>query len=233
MARTSEIPSINRPLYLIVKFILWIVFFRIMSRVKVSGIENVPKEGGVLLYTNHLSAMDIPVLFISIPRFLYVFAAEKYREHWWGTIMSIAGAIFIKRGEVDRKALGVGLEALKQDQLLVIAIEGTRSLTAELQEGKGGAAYLANRADVPAIPVAMTGTQDMLSSAKKFKRAQVTVHFGEPIHLPPGRARTEQLDQYTDDLMVELASMLPEAYRGVYSDHPEVREPVPLPTGGY
>lgn len=219
MASKPEIPSINKPLYLIVKFVLWIAFFGIMSRVKVTGHDNIPKEGGVLLATNHLSAMDIPVLFIAIPRYLYVFAAEKYKDHWWGSIMSIAGAIFIKRGEVDRKALGTGLETLKQDQLLVIAIEGTRSKDAKLQEGKQGAAYLANRASVPVIPVALTGTQDMLPFFKKLKRAKVTVHFGEPIMLPKGRAKTDQLDAYTDDLMVALAGYLPPAYRGVYAQH--------------
>ncbi len=224
MARTSELPTINKPLYNLVKFILWIVFFGIMSRVEVTGKENMPNEGGIIVYTNHLSAMDVPVLFIAMPRYLYVFAAEKYRDHWWGSIMRIAGTIFIKRGEVDRQGLSIGLEVLKQDKPLMIAIEGTRSQDAQLQEGKSGVAYLANRANVAVLPVALTGTQNMLPMAKKLKRARVSVTFGEPISLPSGRAKSDQLNVYTDDLMVALARLLPASYHGVYAQHPKLTQ---------
>jgi len=223
MSEINLYPKINKALYRVVHAFLSVLIRVFIATVRVKGIENVPKQGGMLLATNHLSAMDIPILFITIPRYLYVYAADKYEKHWWGAIMRVAGAIFIDRENIDRAALKAGQAVLDDGHLLTLAIEGTRSKDGQLQAGKSGVAYLATRSNVPVITVSLSGTESMLSNIKRLKRSKIGVHFSEAITFPEGRARSEQLDAYTDQIMLELARNLPEEYRGVYADRPELR----------
>ena len=123
---------------------------------------------------------------------------------------------------MDRTALRKAGAVLEDEHLLIFAIEGTRSTTKSLQEGKTGVAYFATRTGATLVPAAVWGTENAFSSLKRFKRAEINLRFGEAFRLPEGRARSEDLELYTDDLMVRLAQMLPESYRGVYRDHPRI-----------
>ncbi len=197
----------------------------LLARVHIVGQENIPAEGAVLIVSNHLHHLDSPVIGISLPRRTYVLAAEKYENHFpFGLILRTAGAIFIRRGEVDRVALRKAMNVLEDEYCLAVAVEGTRSKTGALAEGKTGAAYLATRLNVPLVPVVVWGTEEVIPSCLHLGRADVHVRFGEPFHLPEGRARSEQLKEYTEDIMLTLASMLPEQYRGVYQDHPQLTQ---------
>jgi 1-acyl-sn-glycerol-3-phosphate acyltransferase len=197
------------------------IAFRVVSRLNIEGAENVPRKGACLLVSNHLTALDPPLIYVSTSRWLQGLGALKYKNHpVMGPFMRVAGTVFIKRGEVDRKALTMALNVLGEGRALLVSVEGTRSLTGGLVEGKIGAAYLATRANVPVIPVVTWGAEEISRSAQRFKRIDVYVRFGEPFRLPEGKARTEQLTDYTDDIMTTLASMLPGAYRGIYADHP-------------
>jgi 1-acyl-sn-glycerol-3-phosphate acyltransferase len=110
----------------------------------------------------------------------------------------------------------------------VIAPEGTRSPTGALISGKAGAGYLASKSGLPVVPVAAVGTEDKLVMAelKHFKRMQIHVRVGKPFQLPTlsGRNREAGLQGATDEIMCQIAVLLPESYRGVYKDHPRVQE---------
>jgi len=99
-----------------------------------------------------------------------------------------------------------------------MAIEGTRSRTGGLQAGKSGSLFLASRTHVPVIPCAIWGTEKIVSNLKHLRRSEVHVRMGQPFHLPEGRANTEQLEEYTDQVMLKIAAMLPPQYRGVYTE---------------
>jgi len=80
------------------------------------------------------------------------------------------------------------------------------------------------------VPVVLWGTENVSAAWKTFSRADVHVKFGTPFRLPEGRARTAKLDEYTDEIMTTLAAMLPDAYRGVYKDHPLLAKKLMLQT---
>lgn len=199
-----------------------------VRRLTVEGLENIPKEGRLIVVLNHIHYFDSPVLGMLVPRPMWCLAGEKYQYHPFGLILSTTGAIFIQRGEVDRKALKQAIAVLEDDKCLAVAIEGTRSKTGGLAEGKTGVAYLATRTNATIIPVAISGTEAVLSSLLHFRRADVIVRFGEPFMLPAGkRARSKELAQYTEQIMVALAKLLPVDYRGIYREHPGVQGQAP------
>ncbi len=99
-----------------------------------------------------------------------------------------------------------------------VAIEGTRSRTGGLLPGKTGAAYLATRANAPILPMAIWGTEQVISNLKRLRRSTIHVRLGPMIQLPEGRANTQQLEEYTEQLMLTIARMLPPEYRGVYRE---------------
>ncbi|MCJ7695748.1 MAG: 1-acyl-sn-glycerol-3-phosphate acyltransferase, partial [Anaerolineaceae bacterium] len=107
-----------------------------------------------------------------------------------------------------------------------ISPEGTRSKERRLLQGKPGAAVLAERAHVPIVPVAVTGTTNLGSDLKHFRKCKVTVRFGKPYFLPEitMNDRKEWLQKNTDEIMCQIAALLPESYWGVYADHPRLKE---------
>jgi 1-acyl-sn-glycerol-3-phosphate acyltransferase len=198
-----------------------------LADVTVIGKENIPLQGPFLVTTNHMSAADTPLLFVSFPtqewRF---FAGEKWQDHWlWGPMMGWLGAIYIKRGEVDRGAIQKALKAIEEGAVFGLAPEGKRSKAGEMQGAKTGAAYLASRGKAPILPVGIINTDILFANVRKFKRTRVEVIIGEPYYLPDlgRRARSADLEAYTQLIMVHIAALLPERYHGVYRDNPALK----------
>jgi 1-acyl-sn-glycerol-3-phosphate acyltransferase len=117
---------------------------------------------------------------------------------------------------------------LKEGHVLVIAPEGTRSQTGALIEGRSGASYLAAQSGVPVIPVGIHGSEDQVVGAnlRRLRRTTIIARVGKPFQLPPlKRGQREQaLQAYTDEIMCQIAALLPPEYRGVYADHPRLME---------
>ena len=198
----------------VIKAFLWLA-----TDLEVRGRENFP-EPPYIAAINHLSVYDSPVLLHVCPHNLRAFAAIKHKKNpLYGPLLNATGAIWVHRGEADRKALQDGLEALKAGEVLGVAPEGTRARGPyALQEGKPGIAYLATRADVPIVPIGLSGTEQIKHNLPRLRRTPVRVNIGEPIHLPEsGRVRGKQLREYTDLIMHRIAALLPEEYRGVYA----------------
>lgn len=188
------------------------------------GVEHIPEEPPYLLVTNHLSLFDLPLLLSIFPHTVRAFAAN---EHRWNPIywpfLKAGGSIWVRRGEVDRRALREALEVLERGEVLGLAPEGTRSgETHALQEGKAGAAYLATRADLPIVPVGIAGTEKVKRTLPKLRRTPVQLVVGRPFRLPKnGRVRSQTLHQFVDLIMCRIAELLPAEYRGVYADRIE------------
>ena len=199
---------------------------RLLARVEIEGMAHLPDQGPYLLVTNHLHWLDPPLLLAVIPHQAHVFAAEKWERHWFlGPLMRSLDAIFVQRGEVDRKALRQALAILKGGGVLGMAPEGTRSKTGGLQQGRSGAAYLAYRAGVPVVPVVTWGQKGVFPTLRQLRRARVHVVFGEPFSPPPveGKAGAAEAHAFSEEIMYRLAAILPPEYRGVYADVDEKR----------
>ena len=192
------------------------------------GVENIPDTGGLLVATNHLSRMDIPLLFM-IPNRpeMTALVTTKYLKHplirWF--IVS-ANGIWLDRETADFGAFRSAVKALEEGKAVGIAPEGTRSKAGQLAEGKPGTALLALRAHVPIIPVAITGTIGSFKKAITFQHPTITAEFGPVIPAPVLERgnREQQLQNLTDEMMCQIAAMLPESYRGFYANHLRVKE---------
>jgi len=204
-------------------------FMKLITDIEIDGIEKLP-QGNVIIAANHLGRLDTAALLCILDREDIIMpVAEKYKNHpLYGAIGRAANAIWLNRFDADYSAFRQILERMKQGGLLVIAPEGTRSKTEALQEGKMGVAFLASKSGYPVLPVAVTGTEDrrIIENMKHFRRSKITATAADLLHIdiPKGRGREEAMREATDEIMCQIASHLPENYRGVYADHPRLKE---------
>jgi 1-acyl-sn-glycerol-3-phosphate acyltransferase len=202
---------------------------KIITDIEVNGLEKLP-EGNVIIAANHLGRLDTAALLCILDREDIIMpVAEKYKNHpLYGAIGRAANAIWLNRFDADYSAFRQILDRMKQGGLLVIAPEGTRSKTEALQEGKMGVAFLASKSGYPVLPVAVTGTEDrgIMENIKHFRRSKITATAADLfyIDIPKGIGREEAMRQATDEIMCQIGALLPEKYRGVYADHPRLKE---------
>lgn len=204
-------------------------FMKLIADIEVSSIDKLP-QGNVIIAANHLGRLDTAVLLCILDREDIIMpVAEKYRDHpLYGAIGRAANAVWLNRFEADYSAFRQILERMKEGGLLVIAPEGTRSKTEALQPAKMGVAFLASKSGYPVLPVAVTGTEDrvILENLKRFRRSKITAIAADPmqVDLPRGAGREAAMRQATDEIMCRIAALLPQKYRGVYADHPRLKE---------
>jgi 1-acyl-sn-glycerol-3-phosphate acyltransferase len=213
----------------IIRFLIRLLF-NIIARVDVTGYEYLPKNTSFVIATNHLGIVDVPIAYYALDRWdMFVLIADKWQDvplfRWVGKYFNF---IFIDRYNADIKALRKVISLMEQNNILVIAPEGTRSRTGALIEAKAGVSYLASKLNRPIVPVAITGTEDknLFGNLKRLRRAHITVSAGPAFMLPPlpRDNRDAVLKQYTDEIMCRIAAILPEKYRGVYAAHPRLKE---------
>jgi 1-acyl-sn-glycerol-3-phosphate acyltransferase len=213
-------------------FLGWLirVLLHLIAHVEVNGYEYLPKEGNCVVATNHLGFLDVPIGLYTLNRWnIFVMIGEKWEKvglfRWASKYFNL---IFIDRFNPDIKTLRKVISLMENNKILVIAPEGTRSHTGSLIEAKPGVSYLAAKLNRPIVPVAITGTEDkvLLANLKKLRRGHITVTAGPAFTLPPlpKENRDETLKRYTDEIMCHIAALLPEKYRGVYADHPRLKE---------
>jgi 1-acyl-sn-glycerol-3-phosphate acyltransferase len=208
----------------IVRFVM-----NLIADVEIVGMENLP-PGNVLLAANHLGRLDTAVMLYAFEREDIIIAvAEKYKNHpLFGAMGRAVDAVWLNRFEADFSALREILTRMKKGGMMVIAPEGTRSKTEALQPGKMGAAFLAAKSGYPILTVSLTGTEDrgVLENLKRFRRSKIRAVAGEPftIEIPKGSGREQAMNEATEEIMCRLAVNLPEKYRGVYAEHPRLKE---------
>ncbi len=204
--------------------------FRLLARVEVVGTENLPRSGGIIVAVNHLAALDPPLAYMVIwpvRKDMTALAAKKHQKNvLYSFVINAAGGIWLNRDEPDTRALREAREHLQKGGVLGIAPEGTRSKTGGLISGKTGAAYMADKAGVPIVPVGINGTYRVVSRVLLLQRPRITVRFGRPFSLPPVERKTREcdLERNTEEIMCRIAALLEPQYRGVYADHPRLKE---------
>ncbi len=218
----TRLPRLTRSRRIFRRLIQWICRAAIFlcTRATVSGLRNYPRLGAALVVTNHLGDADAVLMLALLPDFPEVIGKIELRQvPILRQIMDALGIIWVHRGQPDRRAISAALEALLEGRRVIIAPEGRESLTGALEPGTDGAAYLALKADVPVVPVTLSGTEfrRVENNLKKLRRTPVSLTVGQPFVLPQQADRREAIREGTRLIMETLARQLPPEYRGVYS----------------
>jgi 1-acyl-sn-glycerol-3-phosphate acyltransferase len=194
----------------------WATFYIVVNplwRVRVTGRERLPWRGPAVLVANHLSMLDILVVYGVFRPFKWVSKAELFKVPFIGWNMAINDYVPIRRG--DRESIRRMMEHcrahLARGVPVLLFPEGTRSQDGHLQPFKDGAFRLAVEANVPVIPVVITGTSDALPKhglvLRQWMRAEVRVLD------PLDPAEFPSMDALRDATRAAIAAALPEANR--------------------
>jgi 1-acyl-sn-glycerol-3-phosphate acyltransferase len=194
---------------------------KIFLNVSSEGMENFPQKGPLLIVINHLGDADAPSI-ISVLPFPpdALTEIELFELPILGKLMDWYGVIWLHRGRADTRAIRAALDVFSEGRMIIIAPEGRYSLTGALEEGTGGAAFLAYKSGAMILPIAVTGTENenVYSHIKKFRRARVHVKVGKMFKMADqAEGRQEAVDLGTRQIMQALAGLLPEKYQGAYS----------------
>ena len=178
MTYTQTDSLLYRSIRLIVRPLL-----NILGHLESHGTENIPKQGGVVLVSNHLSYVDPFIISAATNRVLHFIGAEEtFRVPILGRLVTQLNGFPVKRGTPDRSALKEALSRLKTGKALLIFPEGTRSPDGTLGEIKNGVSFIIHYSDVPTIPVFLNGAERFLPRGSKFIRpTQLSVTFGGPL----------------------------------------------------
>jgi 1-acyl-sn-glycerol-3-phosphate acyltransferase len=196
---------------------------RILCRIDAAQLARVPERGPLIVVTNHVNFLEAPIIYTHLaPRPMTGFVKAENLEHpFFGPLLlGLWEGIPLRRGQADTTAFRQALEALKEGRIMGIAPEGTRSGDGRLQPGHPGIAFLALRSGAPVLPMVSHGGETFWDNLPRLRRTDFYINVGQPFHLDDrGDKVTRQVrQQMADEIMYQLAALLPPAYRGVYSD---------------
>ena len=220
----------------------------ILFDVTVEGKEHLPTDAQrpLIVIANHFSWFDAPLLAIHLPfQPAFLVATESLNRWWVRSFIQLFEGIPIWRGQVDRNALRLSLEGLKRGLILGIFPEGGMNpsirervargeqiaeirghasrIGGTLIRGRSGSALLAVQGQAHILPVAIIGSENILTNLPRWRRTPITFRIGPvfgPLQLDEslrGPARRAQLDQLTDDMMRHIAALMPPERRGPYA----------------
>jgi 1-acyl-sn-glycerol-3-phosphate acyltransferase len=182
-------------------------------KVKVEGLEKISPNGSYVFVSNHLSYMDTPVVLANIPvQFRFLAKSGLFRIPLMGTHLARAGHIPVPREDVRAavKTMTTAAQVIRERGVsLLIFPEGGRTQDGELASFKEGAAYIAIRAGVPLVPIALKGTREVLPyGSAHVRRGSVTMRIGDPI--PTAHLQLRDRGNVTAELRDRIVSMTDE-----------------------
>lgn len=197
--------------------------FHLLAEIHISGQENIPPKPYIVAI-NHVSLYDPPFILSFWPEMIESMgASDIWKKPGQNILVRLYHAIPVHRGEYDRRLLDQVLGALNTGHALLIAPEGGRTHVTSMRQAKPGLAQIVDATRVPVVPVGIVGTtSDFWQRARRGKRPRLELRIGKPIRLPPlegkGEERRTARQRNTDLVMAHIARLLPEEYRGYYSD---------------
>ena len=180
-----------------------------------------PFHGPLILVMNHINFLDAPVLYTHLqPRPLTgLVKSETWDNPAMAYLFNLWGGIPVRRGAADMEAIHLALAALKQGKIVAVAPEGTRSGHGRLQQGHPGLVTLALHSGAPLLPVVIYGNEAFRRNFTRLRRTDFHFRVGKPFYIQTGEGKvTRPVRQaITDEIMYQLAGMLPPEYRGCYA----------------
>jgi 1-acyl-sn-glycerol-3-phosphate acyltransferase len=206
------------------RFVNWVLrqLTHVLCRIDASQLHRIPAKGPLIIVVNHVNFLDAPVFYLHIlPRPLTALVkTETWDSPFLGPLFSLWKAIPIRRGEADLSAFHAAQQTLMDGKIMVISPEGTRSGDGRLLKGLPGVVLLAARTGAPIMPVVYYGHENYRKDYKRLRRPNFKIVVGNPFKLNlNGIALSRDVrEQVTEEIMFQLASLLPEEYRGQYSN---------------
>jgi 1-acyl-sn-glycerol-3-phosphate acyltransferase len=196
------------------------------------GRERVPRDGGAVLAVNHAHWIDIPVVGALCPRrIVYLAKMEAHEIPGLGQFIRAMGTLAVRRGESDREAVRLARQAVRQNELLGMFVEGTRQKSGEPGKAKPGAAMVAIQEGVPVLPAAIYGSHVW----KLGSRVPISVAWGEPIRFAEYPRNSKGYRVATEEIELEIRRLwdfLAEVHRlGRPHGTPPRRATVPSKSG--
>ncbi len=196
----------------------------LMFRIDARQLSKVPAQGPLIIIANHVHIPEIPTLYTRLlPRRVRGMVMAEHVENKQklvGRILNLFGSIPVQRGEPSLASLRLGLQILAEGNMLLLDPEGTRSHNGCLQKGQPGAILMALHSGAPLLPIVHYGSENYLSNLRRLHRTDLTFVVGEPFRLKATDkpVNGELRQQITDQVMYQMARLLPPQYRGVYAD---------------
>lgn len=191
-------------IYSALKTLLKLIFI-VVLRMRYEGTENIPKDGPLVIASNHLSLLDPPVIGTCSTRKVHFMAKQELFFPVFGFIIRTLGAFPVRRGGADRAAIKHGIEILQEGKVLAIFPEGTRSKTGKLGKAEPGALMMASKVKAAIVPTCVIGT-DYRRHGRIWPK--VTVRFGKPIYFPEDTPITKELlNSMTEEMMERIAKL--------------------------
>jgi 1-acyl-sn-glycerol-3-phosphate acyltransferase len=190
--------------------------------VDAAQLDRLPLYGPLLIIVNHVNFLELPTIYPRIRSDLGIGFSKV--ENWANPIYRLLfnnwDVIPIDRDSIDITAMRKGFEALDQGRILFITPEGTRSHDGRLQQGKPGVVMMALHSGAPVWPVACYGGEAFIGNLKRLRRTEYHIAVGNPFRVDTrGERVTGAVRQrITDEMMYQMATLLPPQYRGFYSD---------------
>ena len=193
-------------MYNLVRFVI-AFFLVLLFRWRVTGAENIPVSGGVIIASNHVSNFDPFVVGTAVARKLHFMAKE---ELFVNPVMRVfiqwLGAFPVRRGASDRTAIRTAINLLENGNMVGLFPEGTRSKNGQLGQAEPGLAMIAAKAGATIIPTAVIGTNKVFRDGSLLP--QFRVYFGEPIVVKKDKASKEDLEKISNTMMQEIRTLL-------------------------
>lgn len=194
----------------------------LICRVDAEQLCKVPSQGPLIIVSNHINFLDVPVIYTRLqPSPLTGFAKiETWDSPFLGPLFSLWGIIPVRRGEADMSAIRQGVAVLKRGEILAILPEGTRSGHGRLAKGQAGMVTIALLTGAPLLPVAHFGAETYRQNLPRLRRTDFRIQVGKPFILDAGSTKVSHAvrEQMAAEIMYQLAALLPPAYRGQYAD---------------
>jgi 1-acyl-sn-glycerol-3-phosphate acyltransferase len=195
---------------------------KIFVRIDGSQLSKAPSTGPFIALFNHVNFLDAPVFFTAMePRPITAFAkVETWDNPIIGKLFSNWETIPIRRNEADLTAIQKALEALAENKILAISPEGHRSGDGQLGPGNPGIVLIALRSKAAIYPMVSYGSEKLYDNLRHLKKTDFRVLVGNPFTIrPPEKGLSREVrKQITDELMYQMAAVLPPDHRGIYSD---------------